>query len=202
MREITLSSLAATKMMLHCYKYPHLSVNGVLLIDNTNENDIYISDCIPLFHQGLTLKPMFQVALRLIDEYCAEHNLSVFGYYESPHLPRPTTQPSAFAEKVGDRLRESIKEAVIFTNTWVTTADDSKFNITPYVKEESGEKWKYSANLLKFENANVFNTVYTLYKRNFYMEIQDFDCYFDNFQNDWTNRALHELILLVDSEND
>ena len=24
MREITLSSLAATKMMLHCYKYPHL----------------------------------------------------------------------------------------------------------------------------------------------------------------------------------
>ena len=32
--------------------------------------------------------------------------------------------------------------------------------------------------------------------------IQDFDCYLDNFTNDWTNRNLHELITLVDSENE
>merc|ERR1712141_967215 len=87
MREITLSSLAATKMMLHCYKYPHLAVNGVMLMDNTNEKDIYISDCIPLFHQGLTLKPMFQVAMRQIEEYCCSNNLSIVGYYESPSVP-------------------------------------------------------------------------------------------------------------------
>ena len=28
-----------------------LAVNGVLLKDNTHEKEVYISDCIPLFHQ-------------------------------------------------------------------------------------------------------------------------------------------------------
>ena len=70
---------------------------------------------------------------------------------------------------------------------------------------------------MKFENNNIFKTVLALYKRNFFMEIQvlnsfvylfsqvyfqDFDCYLDNFANDWTNRGLHELILLVGSENE
>jgi len=202
MREITLSSLAATKMILHCYKYPHLPVNGVLLVDNNYDGEIFISDCIPLFHQGLTLKPMLQVALRQIDEFCAEHNLSIFGYYESPQVPRASAAPSPFAEKIGDRLRESIKEAVLFTNTWRCSADDGKFDIAPFVKEESGEKWKHAPNLLRFQSKTVFQTISTLYKKNFFMEIQDFDCYLDNFQNDWTNQKMNTLIDLVDSENE
>ena len=91
---------------------------------------------IKFYTKGLTLKPMLQVALRQIDEFCAEHNLSIFGYYESPNIPRASFNPSPFAEKIGDRLRESVKEAVLFTNTWKCTADDGKFNIAPFIKEE------------------------------------------------------------------
>ena len=88
------------------------------------------------FIQGLTLKPMLQTALRTIDEFCAENNLSIVGYYESPNLPRPTTHPSQFAEKLGEKLRESCKEAFLFTNTWVSTPEKTKFNISPYLKFE------------------------------------------------------------------
>ena len=92
--------------------------------------------------QGLTLKPMLQTALRTIDEFCAENNLSIVGYYESPNLPKPTTHPSQFAEKLGEKLRDSCKEAFLFTNTWVTTPEKTKFNISPYLKFE----------VIKFEN--------------------------------------------------
>ena len=79
---------------------------------------------------------MLQVALRQVDEFCAENNLAIFGYYESPNVPKASINPSPFAEKIGDRLRETIKEAVLFTNTWKCTADDGKFNIAPFTKEE------------------------------------------------------------------
>ena len=32
-------------------KFYNLAVSGVLLMDNAYDNEIYISDCIPLFHQ-------------------------------------------------------------------------------------------------------------------------------------------------------
>jgi hypothetical protein len=125
----------------------------------------------------LTLKPMFQVAMRQIEEYCCSNNLSIVGYYESPSVPpRPgsgsASIPSPFAEKVGDKLRDNCKEAFIFTNIWTNTPTETKFDISPYIKPESGEKWSLSRNSMKFENDTVFKTVNTLHKRNFFMEIQ------------------------------
>jgi len=198
MKEITMSSLAVSKMMLHCYKYPHLGVSGVLLIDNNNEKETYISDCIPLFHQGLTLKPMFQVAMRQIDDYCQQNNLTIAGYYESPEVAK-TANPSPFAEKVGDKIRENFKDAFLFHIIWLP---DGEFAVRPFLKEAAGERWTYMPNVMKFENDNVFQTILTLYKKNFFMEIQDFDCHLDNFANDWTNQSLHQLILLIDSQNE
>ena len=86
------------------------------------------------------MKPMLQTALRMIDEFCAENNLSIVGYYESPNLPKATTHPSQFAEKLGEKLRDSCKEAFLFTNTWVSTPEKTKFNISPYLKFEVMKK--------------------------------------------------------------
>jgi len=221
MREITMSSLAVSKMMLHCYKYPHLGVSGVLLIDKSNEKETYISDCIPLFHQGLTLKPMFQVAMRQIEDYCNQNNLVIAGFYESPEVVKSAV-PSPFAEKVGEKIREQFKfgfsrskccsfqvrrskscapfkDAFLLHVIW---HPDSQFAVRPFLKESAGDKWSYQPNVMKFENENVFQTILTLYKKNFFMEIQDFDCHLDNFANDWTNHSLHQLILLIDSQNE
>merc|ERR1711962_1453249 len=101
-----------------------------------------------------------------------------FGFYSKRYF-------FAFVTKMGEKLRESCKEAFIFTNNWTTTTPErTEFNVRPYLKFESGEKGQYSPNALKFENANVFSTILSLYKRNFFMEIQimveglkDFDCY-------------------------
>ena len=79
---------------------------------------------------------MFQVAMRQIEQYCADNNLSIVGYYESPTSPRSSTVPSPFAERVGERLRESCKEAFLFTNSWNTLPEKTKFNISRYTKQE------------------------------------------------------------------
>ena len=79
---------------------------------------------------------MFQIALRQIDDFCQEHNLSIIGYYESPNINKTSANPSPFAEKVGDKLREQCKEAFLFTNRWNTNAEQTRFDIAPYVKQE------------------------------------------------------------------
>jgi hypothetical protein len=59
-----ISAKAYAKMLLHAAKYPHKSVNGVLLgEDLTQEGELYVLDAIPLFHQCLGLAPMLEVAL-------------------------------------------------------------------------------------------------------------------------------------------
>lgn len=64
--EYSLSSKAFSKILLHAAKYPHRSINGVLLVRKQPEKDakkVLIVECIPLFHLSLTLAPMMEVAL-------------------------------------------------------------------------------------------------------------------------------------------
>jgi len=124
--------------------------------------------------QGLTLKPMLQTALRTIDEFCAENNLSIVGYYESPNLPKPTTHPSQFAEKLGEKLRDSCKEAFLFTNTWVSTPEKTKFNISPYLKFEVMKiGWligKFNKNSRVVKNGNILQMLWNLKMKMFFQQ--------------------------------
>jgi hypothetical protein len=74
---------------------------------------------------------MFQIALRQIDDYCQENNLSIAGYYESPDVVKSAI-PSPFAEKVGEKIRENFKEAFLFHIIWTP---DSQFAVRPFLKE-------------------------------------------------------------------
>lgn len=58
---------AYAKMVMHINKYPHLTVNGVLLGTKSKNGDaaIRIVDYIPLFH-GATLAPMLEAAMMLV----------------------------------------------------------------------------------------------------------------------------------------
>ena len=60
--------VALLKALLHAAKYPHASVNGLLLGKRVEggeggEPATRIVDAVPLFHAGLTLAPMLEVAL-------------------------------------------------------------------------------------------------------------------------------------------
>lgn len=85
---IVLSPVGYTKILMHCLKYPHATVNGLLLVKSTKENStgsssqrsngegnrvtesdgptsgaVEIVDVVPLFHLGHGLSPMMEVAL-------------------------------------------------------------------------------------------------------------------------------------------
>ncbi len=60
----TVSLKAYSKIILHCAKYPHKAVNGVVIGSVSKETQsVQIQDAIPLFHLGIGLAPMLEVAL-------------------------------------------------------------------------------------------------------------------------------------------
>ena len=66
MADFAVSARAYCKILLHVARYPHCSVNGVLLAENSKQKDSKtheIVDAIPLFHLALGLAPMLEVAL-------------------------------------------------------------------------------------------------------------------------------------------
>jgi hypothetical protein len=66
MAEVEVSTRAYSKLFLHASKYPHCSVNGVLLAEKPKQKEtktLKFVDCIPLFHLSLSLAPMLEVAL-------------------------------------------------------------------------------------------------------------------------------------------
>ena len=74
---------------------------------------------------------MFQIAMRQIDDYCVQNNLVIAGYYESPQVVK-TINPSPFAEKVGEKIRENFKDAFLLNVIW---DQDAQFAIKPFFKE-------------------------------------------------------------------
>lgn len=76
MADISFSPRAYGKMILHCAKYPHCAVNGVLLAENSkskalkNDGSLHFVDAIPLFHICLHLSPMYEVALTQVKLHC------------------------------------------------------------------------------------------------------------------------------------
>lgn len=66
MADAVLSQQAFCKIILHAMKYPHCAVNGVLLAEKSKMRDskmLPLVDSIPLFHLGIGLTPMLEVAL-------------------------------------------------------------------------------------------------------------------------------------------
>lgn len=69
MPSFTVSAKAYAKIILHCCKYPHKAVNGVVIgtfSDKDHGAGVQIQDAIPLFHLNLSLAPMLEVAMRQV----------------------------------------------------------------------------------------------------------------------------------------
>ena len=79
-----LSGEAYTKIILHAAKYPHHSVNGILVGTPVGQG-YRIEDAFPLFHQA-ALTPMLEMACTLIDTYCQEKGWGIVGYYHGNEL--------------------------------------------------------------------------------------------------------------------
>ena len=64
MAEVNLNARAYCKMILHAAKYPHCSVNGLLLGRlKKGSDELFVTDAVPLFHVCLQVSPMAEIAL-------------------------------------------------------------------------------------------------------------------------------------------
>ncbi|GAB6032692.1 hypothetical protein CHUAL_011568 [Chamberlinius hualienensis] len=115
MADVLVKDRAYCKIILHSAKYPHCTVNGVLLAEKTKSKDsktLCLVDCIPLFHLGMGLTPMAEVALMKIELHCKSNNLVMAGYYQA-NMNYNDASPDFFASKLADKIHEINTEAVL-----------------------------------------------------------------------------------------
>ncbi|OAD46984.1 ER membrane protein complex subunit 8/9 like protein, partial [Eufriesea mexicana] len=111
MADISFSSRAYCKIILHAAKYPHCAINGLLLAKQGNKNDgksveLRIEDVIPLFHICLHVSPMAEVALTMIDQYAISKGLVLAGYYlANENINDLSTDKPA--HKIADKIAEN-----------------------------------------------------------------------------------------------
>ena len=76
---VEVSQRAYCTLMLHALKRPHAACNGVLVGPKAGVAE----EAVPLFHSGLALAPMLEVALAQVEAHYAPGGMRVVGYYHA-----------------------------------------------------------------------------------------------------------------------
>ncbi|KAK6630918.1 hypothetical protein RUM44_003090 [Polyplax serrata] len=200
MADISFSPRAYGKMILHCAKYPHCAVNGVLLAENSkskalkNDGSLHFVDAIPLFHICLHLSPMYEVALTQIDQMATAKGLVIAGYYIANENFRDTS--SETGHRVADRIAENFSSAclvVIENKKFPSCYGDVPKELPLIISQYSDGKWKTK------EKSSIEVSYNTLWRTSQLMvnkanDIVDFDNHLDDISQDWWNSSLnHEI---------
>ncbi|XP_056637587.1 ER membrane protein complex subunit 8/9 homolog [Diorhabda sublineata] len=188
MTNIKFSNNAYCKMIFHAAKYPHCTVNGVLLAKTHNNRDVELVDCIPLFHISINLTPMAEIALMQIDEYASKKGLIIAGYYVAPENPRETN-----FDKVYNRISEKIaancgSSYVVIVNSTIYTVQKGKIPLK--IGLYSDGHYKQCENVSVSDDA--LNICITGINDELYNKLIDFDNHLDDISLDWRNCELNE----------
>ncbi|XP_033626920.1 ER membrane protein complex subunit 8-like [Asterias rubens] len=192
MAETTLSNRAYCKLIMHAAKYPHASVNGVLLAEKRKlkENKILrFVDCVPLFHLSLGLVPMLEVSLLQIDSHCQANGLVIAGYYHAnEHLK--DSNPSPIALKIADKVYDNCNEACLFMidNTKMII-DCDQCVLKHYTVQDN--KWKLKSSNSPLLSDNCLTIAGDLLKDKVYQDLIDFDSHLDDITKEWLNPELN-----------
>ncbi|KAJ1533158.1 hypothetical protein HK096_005601 [Nowakowskiella sp. JEL0078] len=101
----SLSQQSYAKIVLHCAKYPLVSVNG-LLLGNLSGSILLVEDAVPLFHNVLPLSPMLEIALQQVDVYAKQTGQKIIGSYSASEL-LTDVEPSPMTIKLAQKLDEN-----------------------------------------------------------------------------------------------
>lgn len=197
MADISVSTRAYCKLILHAAKYPHRAVNGVLLAEKNKGKEpksVKFVDAIPLFHLTLGLAPMLEVALTQIDAYCRTQNLVVGGYYQGNENIFDRG-PNLIAQKIADKIHEYFSDACLFMiENDQLGIDCVEEALSVYQHTESG--WtckKDQSNLLEKTALEITSTSL---QSKLYRELNDFDNHLDDIELDWRNPFINEQLSL------
>ncbi|XP_074644898.1 ER membrane protein complex subunit 8-like [Tubulanus polymorphus] len=194
--DVAVNTRAYCKMLLHAAKYPHCSVNGLLLSQKSKEKEtkhLNFVDCIPLFHLSLTLAPMLEVALAQIDSYCKSKGLCISGYYQANEYLGDAS-PTIVSYKVADRISENSGSG----ESLIVMLDNRKLSFeceepAHRIHRYHDGKWKQ----LPHESSQNMETgclaaASALIQSKTYEQLTDFDNYLDDITQDWQNLWINE----------
>ncbi|XP_029647178.1 ER membrane protein complex subunit 8 [Octopus sinensis] len=196
MVDYNVSLQAYCKILSHAAKYPHSSVNGVLLAEDTKVKDsnkcLKMVDTIPLFHVCLGLTPMLEFALTLIDIYCKSKGLVIGGYYQA-NENYCNSKPDNVAYLIGKKIQEYFADSCIFM------VNNNK--VSPQCVSEAYKIYLYKDNMWKeadkkqtVEEETLLTASQVLETPAIYRKLMDFDNHFDDIKNDWRNIELNEIL--------
>lgn len=202
MKDVVFSSRAYSKIIMHCAKYPHCAVNGVLLAVEDKNTDkpksITYVDAIPLFHLCLHVTPMAEIALSQVEQWAESNGLIIAGYYLANENINDTSYDRP-AHKIADKISEKCKASclVVVDNKLVTLA-----HTTPAIRtlQNVENKWKLLDKSKVTVEEETLEATSSLLQDKVYYDLVDFDNHLDNIKLDWKNSSLNEQIEGIMSE--
>uniref|UniRef100_A0A0K8TR42 MPN domain-containing protein n=1 Tax=Tabanus bromius TaxID=304241 RepID=A0A0K8TR42_TABBR len=198
MGDFEISSCTYIKMILHAAKYPHCSINGVLLASkDSSKGKTRIIDAVPLFHQCLHVSPMAEIALIQIEAFAAERNLYIAGYYAASENFNETSIEKVPGIKIAEKIYENYSSAclIIIDNKNVSLRAERPAIKVWYNSENRWSRANFSLDNTPY--ANTLETISDLLQKGAMKAIIDFDNHLDNPKNDWTNEVLTRDLLQV-----
>nr|XP_023029198.1 ER membrane protein complex subunit 8/9 homolog [Leptinotarsa decemlineata] len=193
MTNVKFTENAYCKMVLHATKYPHCSVNGVLLSKTSplnNNKEIEFVDAVPLFHICLNLTPMVEIALMQIDEYASKKGLTISGYYVAPENVREDSFDKLY-NRISDKIASNCTNSyVVIVNTTSTSIQKGRRALK--VAQYADGTYRQCEDLSVSDDA--INICLSALNGSLYNNLVDFDNHLDNIRLDWTNTTLNKEI--------
>ncbi|XP_028133705.1 ER membrane protein complex subunit 8 [Diabrotica virgifera virgifera] len=191
MTSIKFTEQAYCKMILHASKYPHCTVNGILLTKSSpNNKEVEFVDCVPLFHVCINLTPMAEIALMQIDEYASKKNLTIAGYYVAPENPRDTSFDKMY-NRISDKIASNCSPSyVVIVNSTANTIQRGKIALK--VGQYNDGSLKQCDDISVSDDA--MNVCISGLNDSLYEKLVDFDNHLDDISLDWTNSELNKEI--------
>ncbi|KAJ1371852.1 hypothetical protein KIN20_033883 [Parelaphostrongylus tenuis] len=170
-------------VILHCLKYPHSGVLGILL-GSRSGNKVKVSAAVPLSHESSPLAPSLEVALAIIH---ASYPNIVGVYFSNQNYKDRSLNPYAV------RLCENVT-SVCGTNAvlmqvinWNLSADCENNSLEAYVKD--GESWKDTR--LDTSSDSLTTLSRAIYNK-LYRNLSDFENHLDRPESDFYNTVLSQ----------
>ncbi|XP_017780339.1 PREDICTED: ER membrane protein complex subunit 8/9 homolog [Nicrophorus vespilloides] len=194
MTDITFSSKAYCKIILHAAKYPYAAVNGVLLAKTpVKGKEIEFVDAVPLFHIALNLTPMAEIALTQIDQVASQAGLTIAGYYTA-HENLWDCSFERAQHRIADKIAENCPNAclVVIDNSKLSMQLD---NLAIRVAQFSDGKYR-EVNIQKvsLNTDETLDICSALIESRDFEELVDFDNHLDDVSKDWMNDSLNKKI--------
>ncbi|KAK4484747.1 hypothetical protein RD792_007340 [Penstemon davidsonii] len=121
---------AYIKLVLHALNHRTSAVNAVLLGRSAATGTVEIVESVPLFHSQIGLLPPLEIALIMIEEYYADKDLSIVGYFHA-NGRYDDFELSTVARNIGDHITRYFPQAALLL------LDNKKLEALPKGKNPS-----------------------------------------------------------------